>query len=154
MIWLLAVIGIFVGDGLCKTYMDRSLQEKEQRPILGGHVILRKFHNPGAMLGLGQNRKPVLGLVSGLMTGALAFGWLYALREKSGRLLKLALSFLLGGALSNGWDRIRQGFVVDYFSFRVPMERLRRIVFNLSDLFIFAGAGLMLLHSFLQEKHR
>ena len=51
MIWLLLVIGIFVGDGLCKTYMDRSLQEKEQRPVLGGHVILRKFHNPGAMLG-------------------------------------------------------------------------------------------------------
>ena len=52
MIWLLLVIGIFVGDGLCKTYMDRSLQEKEQRPVLGGHVILRKFHNPGTMLGL------------------------------------------------------------------------------------------------------
>lgn len=61
MIWLLLVIGIFVGDGLCKTYMDRSLQEKEQRPVLGGHVILRKFHNPGAMLGLGQNRRPVPG---------------------------------------------------------------------------------------------
>ena len=95
MIWLLLVIGIFVGDGLCKTYMDRSLQEKEQRPVLGGHVILRKFHNPGAMLGLGQNRRPVLALVSGLMTGALAIGWLRALQEKSGMLLKLAMSLSL-----------------------------------------------------------
>ena len=143
MIWLLLVIGIFVGDGLCKTYMDRSLQEKEQRPVLGGHVILRKFHNPGAMLGLGQNRRPVL---------ALAIGWLRALQEKSGMLLKLAMSFLLGGALSNVWDRLRQGFVVDYFSFRVPLEKLRRIVFNLSDLFIFAGAGLMIVYSFFKRK--
>ena len=152
MIWLLLVIGIFVGDGLCKTYMDRSLQEKEQRPVLGGHVILRKFHNPGAMLGLGQNRSPVLALASGLMTGALAIGWLRVLQEKGGMLLKLAMSFLLGGALSNVWDRLRQGFVVDYFSFRVPLEKLRRIVFNLSDLFIFAGAGLVIVYSFFKRK--
>ena len=152
MIWLLLVIGIFVGDGLCKKYMDRSLQEKEQRPVLGGHVILRKFHNPGAMLGLGKNRKPVLELVSALMTGALAFGWVRLLQEKGGAVLKLAMSFLLGGALSNVCDRIRQGFVVDYFSFRVPVEKLRHIVFNLSDMFIFAGAGLMIVYSFFKRK--
>ena len=81
-----------------------------------------------------------------------SIGWLRALQEKSGMLLKLAMSFLLGGALSNVWDRLRQGFVVDYFSFRVPLEKLRRIVFNLSDLFIFAGAGLMIVYSFFKRK--
>ena len=111
-----------------------------EAPVLGGHVILRKFHNPGAMLGLGQNRRPVLALVSGLMTGALAIGWLRALQEKSGMLLKLAMSFLLGGALSNVWDRLRQGFVVDYFSFGVKWEPLRAIVFNISDFCILIGA--------------
>ena len=103
MIWLLLVIGIFVGDGLCKTYMDRSLQEKEQRPVVSGHENLRKFHT-------------------------------------------------LAGGVSNLYYRMKRVYVVDYFSFRVPLEKLRRIVFNLSDLFIFAGAGLMIVYSFFKRK--
>lgn len=105
------------------------------------------------MLGLGQNRRPVLALVSGLMTGALAH-WLAACAAGKKRDVAEAGHELSAGRAPSATCGIglRQGFVVDYFSFRVPLEKLRRIVFNLSDLFIFAGAGLMIVYSFFKRK--
>ena len=56
---------------------------------------------------------------------------------------KLVLILTLGGALSNYYDRIRRNYVVDYFSINVG--RLKKVIFNLGDIFIFAGAVLMII---------
>ena len=59
-----------------------------------------------------------------------------------GRILeKLALTLTLAGGVSNLYDRMKRGYVVDYFSFQ--WKALKKVVFNLGDLFIFAGAFLM-----------
>lgn len=55
-------------------------------------------------------------------------------------MLKTGLSILLGGAYSNTYDRLVRGYVVDYFGFQVKNERLRNIVFNISDFCIMIGA--------------
>ena len=55
---------------------------------------------------------------------------------------KIALSVTLGGAVSNLYDRLVRDYVVDYFS--IQCGRLKRVVFNLGDMFIFFGAGMML----------
>ena len=44
----------------------------------------------------------------------------------------------IGGALSNLYDRVFRGYVVDYFS--VQWKGLKKVVFNLGDMFIFLGA--------------
>ena len=69
------------------------------------------------------------------------FFWVY---PKRGHLAeKLGTSLVLGGGLSNLYDRMKKGYVVDYFSIRVG--KLKKVVFNLGDIFIFLGAGMMLL---------
>jgi len=45
--------------------------------------------------------------------------------------------------LSNLYDRCRKGYVTDYIRFHSPWKRLNELVFNLSDLFIMAGAVLV-----------
>ena len=42
--------------------------------------------------------------------------------------------------MSNLYERCKKGYVVDYLRFRLPNGKLGRLVFNLADLFIFAGA--------------
>ena len=69
--------------------------------------------------------------------------FLFLLREKGSRGLKLGLALILGGGASNLCDRLTKGHVVDYFSFKSRFPRLQRIIFNLSDLFIFLGALLV-----------
>ena len=58
---------------------------------------------------------------------------------------KLAVTFALAGGISNLYDRMKRGHVVDYFS--IEWKWLKRLVFNLGDIFIFLGSGLMLIAS-------
>ena len=57
----------------------------------------------------------------------------------------LGAGLLLGGGLSNLWERIRHGRVLDYLRFPKAPGPLKKYTYNLADLAIFAGAlGLVL----------
>lgn len=62
---------------------------------------------------------------------------------------KLALTLTLAGGISNVYDRMARGYVVDYFSIR--WKGLKKVVLNLGDLFIFTGAVLMVILGFLKS---
>lgn len=47
---------------------------------------------------------------------------------------------ILGGGLNNYTERRRKGYVTDYASLNVENPKLKKVVFNISDLFIFTGA--------------
>ena len=53
--------------------------------------------------------------------------------------------FLLGGAYSNTYDRVKKGFVTDYLNFPKMPGKIKNIVFNISDFCIMVGCGLILL---------
>ena len=82
------------------------------------------------------------------MTSALAGILLWLLPKKGQLLEKTALTFAIGGALSNLYDRMVRGYVIDYFS--IQWKKLKKVVFNLGDLFIFAGAALLLISEVIQ----
>jgi signal peptidase II len=72
---------------------------------------------------------------------------LLLLPQKGKKLLKLGAAFMLGGAASNVYDRVKRGFVVDYFSFSF----FNKVVFNISDFFIFIGSIIVAIRLALQE---
>ena len=77
-----------------------------------------------------------LAVISGLA------GFLAAILPQKGKTVqKFGIAVILGGAVSNLYDRMIRHYVVDYFSFQ--WKALKKVVFNLGDLFIFAGAFLM-----------
>ena len=51
----------------------------------------------------------------------------------------MGLGLALGGGLNNLYNKKVKGYVNDYFSFGVKNERLKKTVFNLSDMSIFLG---------------
>lgn len=55
--------------------------------------------------------------------------------------LLLAFTFILGGALSNGIDRLLMGCVMDFFSINFSFLPF----FNLADVYIFLGSLLFIL---------
>jgi signal peptidase II len=69
--------------------------------------------------------------------------WLWRSRTL---LVGLALGLIIGGALGNGIDRVAYGFVADFYHFHVGS--FSWYVFNLADVAIVAGVGLLLLDSF------
>ena len=62
------------------------------------------------------------------------------------------MSLMLGGAISNLYDRFVRKYVVDYFGFRCSLKKLENITFNLADVFIFAGAAGILLTEILKKR--
>ena len=70
--------------------------------------------------------------------------------ENAGK--KLSMSFLVAGGWNNLYDRMKKGYVVDYFSFNTKIKKLKAIVFNLSDFFIFIGSFLLLISESSRKK--
>lgn len=81
-------------------------------------------------------------------TGAVVLiaWWLW---KAESRLTAIALGLIAGGALGNGIDRILYGAVADFFAFHITTAtwQFRWYVFNLADVAIVAGVGLLLYES-------
>lgn len=70
-------------------------------------------------------------------------------KYKSEKLFCLSLSFILGGAVGNLWDRITLGHVVDFLDFYIGDYHWP--AFNIADSAIFIGAALLIMESFSKK---
>lgn len=135
----LTALSIFTADECLKRTAEKR-RNAEERTVLSGKVILRSHHNKGICLNLFDRRPDLVAFFSVLLTAAAAVRVFQVRKNPSQKLYAAGLSLVLGGALSNTWDRIHRKYVVDYFSFNCRWKWLRNLVFNLSDLCIFAGS--------------
>ena len=141
-----AIAALLCGaDSLIKYAIERNHPDGELRPALHGKIIIRKFHNKGAMLNLGASRQQTMAVLSVIFTVFMTGVYVGTLGTRGRHMLKTGLSLILGGAYSNTYDRLFPKYVVDYVSFEVRNPRLRNIVFNLSDFGIMIGSCLLVI---------
>ena len=138
--YLCIVALIFAGELGIKNYVEKKQNAGEEKEICKGRILLRKYHNKGACMNLGEKKSNVVAGLSLILTAALALVFLFTLTRHGNGWLKAGLRLLLGGAFSNTYDRLKRKYVVDYFSFGVKWAPLRAIVFNISDFCILIGA--------------
>ena len=140
MIYVLIAGAIFAGEYFLKKHIEESRNVGEDTPVLKGRLLIRRYHNRGAFLNLGEKKSALMRALSvGLTAGVLVL-FVCTLTQKGSGLLKAGLSLLLGGAFSNTYDRLSRKYVVDYFSFRTGIKAIDRVVFNLADFAIMIGA--------------
>lgn len=142
MLYFIIIISIFLSECFVKKHMDRVCSQKEQRPAAGGRIILKKYYNTGAAGNMLSSRPRLMLCIHGAVLGTVFAGLCRILHRQDTGFLKLGLAFASGGGLSNLYDRLAKGHVVDYFSFGFGPRRLRRMVFNIADFFVFTGAVL------------
>lgn len=148
MFYILIAAGIFFGDDFIKKYIEENKEFGKDETICNGNIIINKHHNKGAMLNFMDKNPNAVLLVSGAFLGIMLLLFALILPKRNNRLLKLGMSFLVGGALSNVYDRAKRGYVVDYFSFKP----LKKVIFNISDIFIFIGSFFVVLASVFYKK--
>lgn len=132
--------GIFVLDLFLKNHVEKNLEEGEEKPFCKGRLLIRKYHNKGAFLDVGERRQGVVTMLSLGLTLFMTVVFLATFSFRGNSTLKAGLALLLGGAYSNTYDRLSRKYVVDYVSFPVKNKRFRGIVFNISDFCIMIGA--------------
>lgn len=139
MIYLIIIAVIFGLEYIIKNHVEKGWSPQTEKRILWGKILLRKYHNRGAAFNLGEKTSFFVAIVSLLMTAAITVLFILTLGQCGNRLLKFALSILLGGAFSNTYDRWKRKYVVDYFSFGTRSPKIKAIVYNLSDFCILIG---------------
>lgn len=140
MLHILGVAAIFHGEKKLKDYIELHKQESQNEPALKGAILVTKYHNYGAFLEKGKKHGTLVRACSVGLTVGVGIFFMLTLFQKGNGLLKAGLTLLLGGAFSNTYDRLKRGYVVDYFRFNVKWQPLRNIIFNISDFCILIGA--------------
>lgn len=135
--------GIAAASFLIDEGMKNCVEEYDvldtPKEILDGKAVLRRYHNKGAFLNFGEQKRKLVTLLSVLLTVAVLVVFVLTLGMRGKKLLKAGLSFLLGGAFSNTYDRVVREYVVDYVSLKTGIAAIDRVVFNLADLCILIG---------------
>ncbi len=78
----------------------------------------------------------------------LFISWILYSGRQEPKILRVAYAFIIGGALSNMWDRIVYSGVIDYLDFKVWP------VFNVADISISAGAILIVYNIITSYKNK
>ncbi len=77
--YLSLIAAIFTGEYFLKNRMEKELESGKTREILKGRILLRKYHNEGACLNLGEKKSKAVAAVSLLLTAALSLVFLFTL---------------------------------------------------------------------------
>jgi signal peptidase II len=172
----LAVVSIisFVADIGTKIWAEKRLADYPGYiDVLPSHLAFVLAKNKGGAWGLLQGtsehvRRPFFLLVS---AGAIVFiVTLYRRLQPRQYALQWGLPLVLGGALGNVFDRIRYGHVIDFIDYRAEWVRAMNDLFvkakiaqmstdhwptfNIADVAICVGVGLMAVDMFTTKKVR
>lgn len=132
----LVFMAIVIADQLSKWAIASSLRLHESIAVIPGVFHITYVQNPGAAFGLFAYQQPLFIAVAALMIGLAIF---YRKRiQQESRLFQWAVTIGIAGALGNLIDRVRTGYVVDFFDFRMFP------VFNIADIAITTGVVLLI----------
>ncbi|HSG35774.1 MAG TPA: signal peptidase II [Sphingomonadaceae bacterium] len=152
--WGLAIAAaLFALDQWVKWLMVYPLQLRQQGEIVvTSFFSFRYAENRGVSFGMFPAESLETRLLLIAVTSLISLVVLvWMLREK--RFIDvLALAMILGGALGNIWDRLRDGYVTDYLDLHFGGISIFNI-FNLADTWITLGVVIILARAlFLREK--
>ncbi len=138
---LFFVIGFLIVacDVVTKILALNMLKPIDTLPLWEGVFHLTYVENRGAAFGIFQDGRWFFII----LTVLALIGVFYLMRRYGGKskIFDTAITFLVAGAVGNLADRIFRGFVVDFLDFRL----IDFPVFNVADIFVCIGAGLLVL---------
>ncbi len=147
MIYYVIAAAVIVLDRVVKYLVVSNLNPWESIPVIEGIFHFTYVQNRGAAFSMWEEQWLILEVLP-LAVIAAGLVLLFRKRKSWDKLMLTAIAFICGGGLGNLIDRMSLGYVVDLFDFRVFP------VFNIADIFICAGCGLMVLDIlFFERKH-
>lgn len=152
MLWYRVAILVVIGDQLTKRWVEYKL--KLQPPVQLLPVLeLGYAENRGAAFSFlhdaGGWQRWLFAVIAAVVGIGIAI-WMARLKRNQ-TLLLASLALVLGGAIGNLIDRVRYGYVVDFIAAHWGDHYFPS--FNVADMGITIGAGLMLLDMILNPHH-
>lgn len=134
-----------VADQISKQLVLSNIAMYEDIEVLPGIFHFTYIENKGAAFGMLANNRWVFLVISAVAIIAFIF---YIIKyNPKDILLRVSLSFVVGGGIGNMIDRCFRGSVVDF----IDVDFVDFYVFNVADMFVCVGCGLMVLYIILSE---
>ena len=146
---LVSILFIFGIDRISKIYLIKIIQSKGSDIFLYDFLNLTLNWNRGIAFGLLSSYANLFyHIVSALIL--LIIVYLIYLMVTSDNFGKIIISFIVGGAIGNVYDRFTYFAVPDFIDFHI--EDFHWFTFNFADVFISLGIFVMILKEFLFRK--
>ena len=143
----ISILLLILLDQAVKGYVVKEIPLGGMRRFIPKVVSLTYLKNSGAAFSMLENQQWFFTIITLIAMGA-AFVYLY--RHIKGSLwLLLGLTLIISGGIGNFIDRVRQGFVVDMFH----LDFMNFAIFNVADIYLTVGVGLLLIYLLREESH-
>ncbi len=135
MVFYFIVFSVLILDQVSKIFVVSRMEMFESIPVINNIFHITLLPNYGAAFGILPHQR-------GFFIGAtllVIVVIIFYIRQvpPQYKYLRLGLALQLGGAIGNLVDRIRLGYVIDFFDFRIWP------VFNIADMAIVIGVCLL-----------
>ena len=143
----ISILILILLDQAVKGYVVKEIPLGGMRRFIPKVVSLTYLKNSGAAFSMLENQQWFFTIITLIAMGA-AFVYLY--RHIKGSIwLLLGLTLIISGGIGNFIDRLRQGFVVDMFH----LDFMNFAIFNVADIYLTVGVGLLLIYLLREESH-
>ena len=140
---------ILLIDQIIKLLITSFFNVNNGITIINNFFDITYVRNYGAAFSILDGNRLLLILISFL---SLFLIYKFLIKDKKlSRLEIIVYGLLIGGLLGNLFDRVILGYVIDYLSFNIFGYHFP--VFNLADICIVIGAGLIIFESFRSDKN-
>lgn len=142
LLWILGIVpALILLDQMIKAFVENHVAKGSEKKILKDKILIRKVYNKGMCLNAFQKYPGMVRILSVIVTACLTIYTIgSAYLQKRRVFMNMGLGLLCAGAWSNTLDRCFRRYVIDYVGFESKREKLRKITYNLADMFLFAGA--------------
>lgn len=141
MIAAVFTIILLIVDQVSKYVVVQNLKERPAYVIIRNVFQLEYLENRGAAFGIMQGQK-IFFIVSALLITAVICCFFYKVPcDKRYLPLNICAVFILAGAWGNAIDRLRLGYVIDFFYFVL----IDFPVFNVADIYLTVSVFILIL---------
>ena len=134
-----AALVILLCDQALKVWAEQTLKLGASVVVIPGFFSMTRVHNTGVAFGMAQGNNLLTGL---LAAGILVWAaWMARSWNWNRRFVQVVTAMVGAGAVGNLIDRLRFGYVLDFFDFHV--RGWSWPAFNIADAGISVGVGLL-----------
>jgi signal peptidase II len=148
-----SVLIILVLDQITKIYVHSNFILGETVSVIKDFFNLTYVQNTGAAFGMLADAHPSFRVPFFILVPMIALGvivWIFKKIPQEEWRMSTALALVVSGAIGNLIDRIRLGFVIDFFDFH--WKYLYHFpAFNIADSAICVGVGILMLDLFVKK---
>ena len=134
---LIAGAGVFAADRFIKDKVEKG-EIADGRKFIKNAVEIRKSYNSGFAMNKADDKPRLVLVITAAVFGMAFMLYLKTFTKKHKKIKRFGLGLVLGGALSNLFDRFKNDKVTDY----AILKGHDKVAFNIGDIAVCLGAAI------------